>query len=367
MVDTFILQLNRGKFTILDYSKFNTTEETILNDRSGFRKWINNATKKDKDNQVYKPRLTLIKRGYEITLKIEFSAPKIIFKNNVDELENEDFELLIKELRDKLKDMGVLVFSKYLEEANVLSFHPSKNILLKNGYTSTFVLKELSKADIDSRLDLDSKEYTCGKVVQFYSNSHSFVIYDKVGDLNESKKRAIDKDKTQYQTNIFDAIKIKMPTAEILRIEIRLTDKRKMQKILSEVGFKNEITFKNIFNKKLSQKIILLYWDKLFSKSMFVFHIDNNPQSILQKILRVSPKIKLSKAIKIVGLYLLSKDEEGLRGFKSIVNSIKKGGWSFIKKTLKVFDHQIFKECNESFIKDIEEQLNKFNSLRLKL
>ena len=108
---------------------------------------------------------------------------------------------------------------------------------------------------------------------------------------------------------------------EILRIEVRLTDKKKMQKILSSVDFKKELTFKNLFNKELSKKIILLYWENFFGNYRFIFHIDNNPQSILQKILRVSPKIKISKAIQIIGLYFLSRDEEGLRGFKNIINS----------------------------------------------
>ena len=43
----------------------------------------------------YFPRLTLIKQqiaaGFRLTLRIEFSAPKLVFADNLDELETGDF------------------------------------------------------------------------------------------------------------------------------------------------------------------------------------------------------------------------------------------------------------------------------------
>ena len=109
---------------------------------------MNNPTKEDKKNGVYKPKLTMIKRGNRIYLKIEFSAPKLLFSNNLDELEEMDFDKVVNELRKKILEMGVRLFAVQVENAEVISFHPSKNIPLSKGYTSSFAIRELSKINL---------------------------------------------------------------------------------------------------------------------------------------------------------------------------------------------------------------------------
>ena len=92
MLDTVILQLDYKNYSIQKYDYFNTTKEQVDATKTPFRKWVNNPTSKDKKEGIYKPRLTLIKRGIRFILKIEFSVPKLIFGNNIDELEDNDFE-----------------------------------------------------------------------------------------------------------------------------------------------------------------------------------------------------------------------------------------------------------------------------------
>ena len=76
---------------------------------NGVRKCVQNPTKEDERYGIYKPRLTLIRRwdGTKgiITLKIEFSIPKLLFGNNFDELSDNDFSDTIKRLRERLLDM----------------------------------------------------------------------------------------------------------------------------------------------------------------------------------------------------------------------------------------------------------------------
>jgi hypothetical protein len=310
-----------------------------------------------------------MQRGLLRQLKIEFSAPKILFGNNVEELEENNFDEVVRILQCRLKDMGVIVWKKFIEEAEILSFHVSKNIKLSNGYTSSLAIKELSKLDLSKRFDFDEKKYrNNGEVIQFYTNSHSFVIYDKINDLVKPKKRAIDKDQTSKQLSIFDYLKAKDIRTELLRLEVRLTHKRKINQVLEKSGYAINPIFKDIFKKEICKTILSSYWFIFFSDNKFLLNTNNNTQNILQLILIRFPKTKIIKAIKLVGLYTLCKDEAGIRGFRQTVNSYKPNtNWQTVKKDLKIFEDERFSRSVWGFVKDIEQQLNIFNSLKLKL
>ena len=368
MLDTVILQLNPSQYHIQIYENFGATKEQITGARGGFRKWINNPTTQDKKNDIYKPRLTLIKRGAVLFLKVEFSAPKLIFNNNVEELNDSDFDLVIKTLRERMQSMGVLVFSTCLENAEIISFHPSKNIPLSKGYTANLAIKELNKIDCSKRFDFDEKNYrNNGEVLQFYTRSHSFVIYDKINDLVKPQKRATDKDQTKQQLSIFDYIQTNEQALQILRLEIRLSLKQKLNSVMDFLGQKTNPTFKDIFSKELCKKIVNSYWDNFFGDNLFIFNTNSSPQYILQLIFMKYPKIKILKAIKIVGLYLLCKDDDGIRGFRQIIDSHrhKRTDWQAVKQDLKQLEDEIFTSSVWGFIKDIRRELKDFKPYRL--
>lgn len=56
----------------------------------------------------------MIKRGRNFLLKIEFSAPKLLYGNNLEELETEHFDKVAKLLQERLRDMGVIVWTKHI-------------------------------------------------------------------------------------------------------------------------------------------------------------------------------------------------------------------------------------------------------------
>lgn len=367
MLDTIILQIPIDYSAIIDHSQFIPPTRGILNNPNGFCKYVNNPTSKDKEMGIYKPRLTIIKRGNAIYLKIEFSAPKIIFGNNLDEVEETDFNEIVGKLQKTIKDMGVLLWTVSIERANVIAFHPSKNIPLSKGYTSSFVIGELSKISFNQKLDLEKIGFrNNGEALQFYSNRHSVVLYDKINDLNKPAKRAIDKDQINTQLELFESIKRNKRRPEVLRFEIRLSHKDKMKEILEKVKFIESPIFKNIFNKDLCQKIVNLYWDTLFKNNAFLFNINNNPQGILQTILARYPKTKIKTAILLTGLNLLCRDDDGIKGFRNIISNYSpKTSWMMLKDYLKKFEDDIFSKPTHGFIKDIQRSLNSFNKIKI--
>jgi hypothetical protein len=88
------LTLDRAYFEVLVPERFNPSELKppyySLRSRGNFT-CVQNPVKSDLQAGRYFPRLTLIKQqiaaGFRLTLRIEFSAPKLLLANNLDELE----------------------------------------------------------------------------------------------------------------------------------------------------------------------------------------------------------------------------------------------------------------------------------------
>lgn len=367
MLDTIILQIPRGRYEIIEHNKFTPPTTRMLSNPLPHFRYKNNPTAYDKSLKAYKPKMNIDKRGMNFDLSIEFSAPKVLFNNNIDELEDKDFDEVLRRLKEKIFAMGIKVDLNALKYAQVLAFHPSKNIPLSRGYTSTFAIRELAKIDISKKFDIDVKHYSNnGQALQFYTNSHAIVLYDKINDLNKAKNRAIDKDQTAQQLNIFEFIKEKQPRLEILRLEIRFK-KRKMNKILKEVSHSPDPLFKDIFKKDLCQKILNLYWTKYFSDNPFIFSTNNDPQEILQKIFMIFPKIKNTMAYKYVGVYMLCKAEGGIRGLRQIVDSRSKYkvNWELAKRDFEKFEDKIFSNSVWGFLQDIKRELKEFKPFKI--
>ena len=133
---------------------------------SGFSVFINNATKEQKEDKTkYYPRVAGIKQGYKKIVKIEFSVPKLIFLNNLDELEEKDFDEVINTLHERLKEMNVYIEKKRLRVAEVSAIHFGKNIILKDGYTPSYVISELEKININKHFDVTKTRFMSDSVV----------------------------------------------------------------------------------------------------------------------------------------------------------------------------------------------------------
>lgn len=320
MIDTVVLSLPRESFRAVKNASASPWE--LYSTGNGFEKYVKNQTYQQKNDGVYRPKLSVIKRGGLSFLRIEFSVPKLIFGNNVDEVCENDFGLVVKTLRTRLKDFGVLVPTAAIEKSTVSLFHPSKNILLSNGYTSSEVIRELNKINLSTRMDLNKDSYrNDGQSLQCYTGSHSLVIYDKIKDLKKRKKRAVDKDQTPVQSSISHTLVSLKRNIEILRIEVRLSKKAKMNAVLAKNGFNGNPIFKEVFRESVCQKITLQYWNDLVAdKNIFLYSLESNPKRILERILRRKGLIKAKEAIYLTGLHQLCKDASGIRELRALLS-----------------------------------------------
>jgi len=245
MIDTVVLELPFMDYHITDHEQFNPPTHNIAQSRTYLLKYVNNPSSQDRKNGTYKPRLTIVKRRINgrdhIPLRIEFSVPKLIFGNNVDELHDADFPRVVSALQKTLEAMGVSITIQAIMLAKASVVHYSKNVPLTGGSTASFAIKELSKINLTQKLDLSSTQFrNGGHSLQYYSNCHSFVIYDKVKDLTQLKGHAIDKDQTAQQSDIFELINGRSTLLELLRLEVRISNRTKLKSLMAKLGSPNE-------------------------------------------------------------------------------------------------------------------------------
>ena len=363
MIDTVILMLPKSKVKNTNGTDTLGFEPQYIKRKSSFAKWRKNPSKNLIESGYYYPRLTGIQRMKDFFVKIEFSAPKLLFRNNLEELTDDDFNIIIDALHDRLLEMDINIQKIDLAEAKVSGIHYSKNIELQNGYTAQYVIRELAKTNKRKSFDNTDFRYSNdGQSLQMYSKAHSLVIYDKISDLNKSDKRAIDKDENKIQRSLFEELATK---TEIVRFEVRLSEYRKLKKILEEVEYKESLVFNKLFSEKLSQKIVKLYWDKITNNSKICYLPITDAKQILEQICIKYPNTKPAKKLQLVSMCMLAKDERGLTELRSILfknNSDR--SWYRLMQEYKELSHTLSATNPRDWIGQIQEGFTNYKPIK---
>ena len=158
MLDTIVLTLDKRDSDVQRPERFSPSAAGLLmppyyplGSRGNFG-CVQNPTKSDLRAGRYQPRLTLNKRmasnTFAVTLRIEFSAPKLVLGNNFDELTSDDFGRVLDVLHRRLDEMGIRLSTDVLCSAPVSAIHYSKNIALTDYTTCSMVLSELARIDL---------------------------------------------------------------------------------------------------------------------------------------------------------------------------------------------------------------------------
>lgn len=329
---------------------------------------MNNPNEKDKKG-FYHPRMMIIRRPStspkeNLPLRVEFSAPKILFQNNVDELEEKDFDELVATLKWRMQEMGVEVEQQTIRKAPVSAFHAAKNIAIKHGYTTRYILGELHKVNVNQKLDFDKTQFrNNGKALIFYAKTNSFVLYDKIKDINQQSGRSIDQDQTDQQLQLF---KTPNKNLEILRLEVRLSKRIKMKTILKELGYTKDPILEYVFSKNLCQEVVQRYWQKMVSeKYYFLFDMENKPQKLFQKII-TKLDIKPKQAIYLTGLKIICKDADGISGLRQCLEkNCSSKTWGRITQDFEILNSMNIKDDYQEWLGQINDEIARFPTFKL--
>jgi len=376
MIDTIVLVLNTGMFTILDHDKFSPSTKGLYSSTDGYYRLggrsnftcKQNPTRDELKRGIYKPRLTATKRmnkagKFEITMKVEFSIPKLLYGNNFDELTDEDFTTVIQKLNTILKSMGVYVFEQNLINAPVSSVHYSKNIILTDYSTPYTYLSQLAKLNINRRLDTNRTDFRNeGHSFKYRANSFEIVFYDKIKDLQQAKvsdKRAEEAENT-IQLNIFDTLKKQKPF-EVLRMEIRLNKRAKIRQILKKIGKEIEPTFINIFKQDTAQKVLLHFIDEIEeSYPPLLTYRYKGLKKCIEELMIANPKLKPTQALELTAFRGLL-EEMGVREYREMMKMHGNYHWYNLNNKMKKLNYKSVK----SVFSLLREQIDIFEPVKL--
>lgn len=363
------LTLDKTMFWVTDVSLFQKERQEASR---GYFTLVQNPTKTELKSGFYKPRLTMTKRfnasgRHEQTLSIEFSAPKLLYGNNFDELEESDFSLVLEILQQKLKEMGIKVFYKILETAPISTIHYSKNITLTDGSTPYSLLKEIQKANITQRLDFNQSDFRNeGHAIKYHANNYEIAFYDKMRDLQKAKiseKRAIEQDNI-IQLGLFDNLEgiRKQRPFEILRMEIRLNQRQKIREILKKIGVEIEPTFGNLFKKEIAQKVLLYYAAQIEDDyPRLLYSKPKSAKDFIAQFIIDNPKTKLKDPIMALGFYS-ALEEVSTREIRELLRKHSKGVWYRFFRQINSFNYP---KSNSSAFELIRNSINEFKPLKL--
>lgn len=311
MLDTVKISLDSSMFVILDKSKF---VRDIMNSSRGYFSMVQNPTKKDMLNGDYKPRLTITHRyncsgRNENTLSIEASMPKLLFGNNFDELADSDFEQVVQVLNQKIKSMGIGVWGDHLANGPISAIHYSKNIPLADGVTPHQIIRKIRDSNMPQSLDVDEANYRDGGYgYKWHASSYEIAFYDKIHDLEKAKKfgnKRAEENDNEIQLSLLDELDSfrRVRRLEVLRFEMRLNQRQKIKKLLNNLDIAVDMTFRNLFSRNISQKVLVHYWDEIERKRPRILDIKADDPNILLDALRINnPKLGISKCMEMMGL-----------------------------------------------------------------
>ncbi|MFH1829897.1 MAG: hypothetical protein ABH871_03875 [Pseudomonadota bacterium] len=369
MIDTIAITFEKDQFEILDPDRVSPSARMMDIQPSrignGCIKCFQNPSKEDLVRGIHRPRFTLTKRltrgGYTQNLRAEFSLPKLLFGNNFEEdgLENTTGHSAF--FANEALATGIKILPFQVTSSKLSAVHYSKNFVFTDYTTSSMILRQLSKLNLNSRLDLNKTDYrNDGHTLRYHANSYEIVFYDKIKDLEQSKiseKRAIEPDNS-VQTDLLN----KLPKPfEVLRMEVRLNSRAKIKRLCKKLSIKPPLTFEEALNNKTSQTILLHFWNQIMAEAKWLQFEKQRPEDFLQAILKANPDIRSSKALQILGVVTVA-NSAGMRGLKSILGYKA----SQIVRRLKPEAAIIDKVCSKSsYLTEIHNQLLEFRAHRL--
>jgi hypothetical protein len=258
----------------LSCRKYENLSVTEIQSRNSSRSYLRKFILHPKPSDNYIPRVevfeTLSKESNRIIyiLKITFSAPKLLYWNSVQEVDENDKKKILSALKRALESVGIVVETETLENATLEAVHACKNILLPKTMRMREILTELGRMDISKVVDVTETQIkNGGRLLNFWSGTKEHCFYDKVSDSLKPKNKRSDKSRIDYEKVFIDQHKLQ--DREIFRYEYRLkktqTTRSAVNGLLSRKP-DTQVIFKDLFVPNLLKNIILSSWHKLIER-----------------------------------------------------------------------------------------------------
>jgi len=304
--------------------------------------FVNNPTKEEKARGEYRPRMTvkacMAGGRLQNLLRVEFSAPKMLYGNNLQELTETDLPRLVKLLKATIKAAGVFIPIRKIRRARVSAIHYSKNFILTDGTLPSMYLAELKRCDVPIRLnDTQSHYQNGGHGLKFRCNSYEIAFYDKISDLAQAKispKRTVEGDDNLLQRGLYEHIEAVRCSGsnpyEVLRYEVRINKRQKLRSMLTIVGERvSAMHLTQLFSERISKAILLHHLHELedrYPLSALGGQSESSWQLFCQMVVD-NPDSKIGTILSLVGWSSLLKGFNS-RELKGLLSAKRTRAWN---------------------------------------
>ena len=258
----------------LSCRRYEDLSSTEIQSRNSSRSYLRKFILHPKPSDEYIPRVevfeTLSKESNSIIyiLKITFSAPKLLYWNSVQEVNENNKQKILSALKTALCSVGIIVEVEALENATLEAVHACKNILLLKTTRMREIVAELGRMDISKSFDVTETQIkNGGRLLNFWSGTIEHCFYDKVSDSLKPKNKRSDKGRIDYEKTFIEQYKLQ--DREIFRYEYRLKKTQTTKSAVNALlGRKHDtqVTFKDLFIPDLLKNLILSSWHKLIER-----------------------------------------------------------------------------------------------------
>lgn len=344
-MDTVILKIYGPKkftFTKKDWflpeiasRKYNELSPT---EQASNRMYLRRFILKAPAQAVYTPKIDVLetldkeKKAIVYILIAEFSIPKLLYGNSLQEVSSSDFGLVLTKLKGVLSRVGIDVENETIANARVASAHFCKNVMLPKEIRLQDILAELGRVDMGKVVDITVKETkNGGQILHIYSGTVERVFYDKVVDAMRPKVKRKDKGHIEYERILID--EYDLHSTEVFRYEYRIKKTQTVQRdINSAMGRKplSYVAFRDLFTDGLSQKLLLKSWRDLVSRPENQLALIGPIDSfrLLERIIAGAKERggahSMNKALIAFGLTCIIR-ENGVKDFRRLIFSYWNG------------------------------------------
>lgn len=370
MIDTVILRINKNDFTISPsaYSYFSQSVRPILDEniKTGrFAEVTYQLPQKLRQTGLYFPRFSIIKArrhgGYAIFARVKFSAPKVLFGNNFDELAGSELKQVCEALSGRLRMMGIIIHPETLASAAVSTIHYGKNIPFTDYTTASQIISDLAKCDTTIRKHHNARDYAGGgEALYLQTKTSGLIVYDKVQELKttQHKKGRFEED-NQCQFYILDQIQTPF---EVVRIEARLQEPEAIRNAFSRCNIDlHNGRFRDLFSQGIARIILMDYFSPFMAEQNKLVGIRSSLKEFVAKLKRGSPKISPRNILMITGVKALL-NEDGYRDIRKEIGATS-GQWLRIRQ---IISEAKIGTRNQNSIGIIKRSLENFHPVKLK-
>ena len=202
------------------------------------------------------------RKNIRYVLKIQFSAPKLLFGNSLEEVVESDCDRVITKLKSTLSSIKIDVKEADIAGATVSGVHFCKNLFLPKDIHMREIQDELGRMDISKVEDVSAKQHkNGGRVLNVYSGTIEYSFYDKISDCMRPKNKRIDKGFMDHEREV--VLSHGLQDSEAFRYEYRLkktqTVRRDINRILDRKPLV-PVVFADLFTRGLYRAMILKTW-----------------------------------------------------------------------------------------------------------